>query len=66
MPLMGYLPGHEKTRCKCPYKTDLNHITQTTSRGGLKLIPDQTGQVEMYLVVETMYVYFTPPTMLKK
>jgi len=47
-------------------ETDSNPITHTTSGGGLKCIPDETGQVKMHLVVETTFVNFTPPKNGKK
>ncbi len=41
-----------------PSETLSRRIAQTTSG-------DETGQVEMHLVVETTYANFTPPKILK-
>lgn len=44
------------------FETNINPI-QSTSGDSLRHISNETGQVYMYLVVETTYLNCTPPKM---
>lgn len=56
--LIRQLSNCEKGRCKTYKWTDINPIPQITSGGGLGRIAGETGQVEMYLVVENICKFY--------